>query len=117
METPDVTTSPDGAIRVEWLVNTGRMSHEIWSPKVTAVASGKTLFDLRDPDLDVSFDWLENGTFRMQFRWYSRGGNMTVFVDVPRQTFRIGDGPDEILDDQAEQRIAGAYPWKRGGAR
>ncbi len=116
MQEPDVTISPDGAIRVEWMVNTGRMSHEIWSPKVIAIAGGKTLFDLRDPDLDVSFEWLENGTFRMHFRWYSRGGNLTVFVDVPRRIFRIGDGPGQILDENAERKIVNAYPWK-GSAR
>jgi hypothetical protein len=116
MQEPDVTISPDGAIRVEWMVNTGRMSHEIWSPKVIVAATGRTLFDLRDPDLDVSFDWLDHGAFRMSFRWYSRGGNMTVFVDVPRGAFRIGEGPEQILDDQAERKITSAYPWK-GGVR
>jgi len=87
----DVTISPDGWFRVNWSVNTGRMSHEIWSPLVTLIATGKVLFDLRDGDIDASFDWLGDGVFQMRLRRYSRSGHiLDVQVDASRRVFRIG---------------------------
>jgi hypothetical protein len=96
----DVTLSPDGWFRVNWSVNTGRMSHEIWSPLVTLTATEEVLFDLRDGDIDASFDWLGNGAFQMRLRRYSRSGHiLDVWVDASRRVFRLGaEGPEQPLE-------------------
>jgi hypothetical protein len=106
---PAPTISPDGSIRVEWSINTGRMSHEIWSPAVYDAASNELLFDLQDGDIDASFNWLEDGAFNMQLRRYS-GGQMQVWVDPRNHLFRIGNSNPEPLN-QAQNRIRKEAKW------
>jgi hypothetical protein len=106
---PAPTISPDGSIRVQWSVNTGLMSHEIWSPAVYDAATGELLFDLQDGDIDASFKWHEDGAFTMHLRRYS-GGQLEVWVDPRRRHFRIGNGAVEPLN-QAQHRIRKEAKW------
>ncbi len=57
-------TSPDGRIKVEYAITTGRMSHEIFSPRITDLQTGRVLLDLMDRDMsDGAVRWLDNGEF------------------------------------------------------
>jgi hypothetical protein len=87
------------------------MSHEIWSPKVVIVETGEVLFDLQDGDIDADFTWLENGTFQMHLRRYSREVRLDVWVDVPGRTFRINTGEPRPIEE-AEKSILKALPWR-----
>ena len=82
--------SPDGSIRVPWSVSTGRMSHEIWSPKIIDVKTGGTIPDLHGEDWDGSFDWLDHGRFSVSLRRYGGGRSFTVWVDPVAGVFRSG---------------------------
>ncbi len=105
---PDITDSPDGKYRVEWMVNTGRMSHEIWSPRVTEIESGETLVDLWSGDLDGSVHWGDNGVFELSMRSYIREGYAKLWVDAPNRMFRLNGGSLEPLAKLTPERVRGA---------
>ena len=104
----DITDSPDGKYRIEWTVNTGRMSHEIWSPKVTEIESGETLVDLWSGDLDGSVQWGDNGTFEFSMRSYIRDGHAKLWVDAANRMFRLNGGSLEPLSKLTPARVRGA---------
>ena len=98
--------SPDGRIRVDWGVSTGRMSHEIWSPRIIDVETGQVLLDLwEDGSWDASIRWLEDGLMHMSIRHYSEGGAtiLKVTVDRTNNIFRVDDGEPQPLNRLPEQ--------------
>jgi hypothetical protein len=106
---PDITISPDGKYRVEWAINTGRMSHEIWSPKVIEVDTGETVLDLWSGDLDGSVHWGNDGrTFELSMRSYIREGYAKLWVDAPNRMFRLNGGSMEPLAKLTPERVRGA---------
>jgi len=81
----DEALSPDGHTRVKWSINTGRMSHEICSPRITDARSGEMILDLwTDGSWDASVQWLDNGIMRLRIRHYLEGGATILDVDVDR---------------------------------
>lgn len=96
--------SADGSIRVDFTIETWRMSHETRSPRVVETATGKVLLDLA-ADWDAHILWQEAGSFLMHLRRYTKQGYLTVAVDPPSGLYRIaqeGDLPRPIADMQGE---------------
>jgi hypothetical protein len=86
----DEEVSPDGRTLVRWEVNTGRMSHEIWTPTIIDVETGTPILELPDAGFDGRPVWTENG-FTLKLRHYWRPGILDIAVDHNRQTFSFGD--------------------------
>lgn len=96
--------SPDGRTRLDIAIGDGLMSHEIWSPRITDIASGNVILDLIDQDSwDGEVRWLDKGDFTISIRNYIAGGGVRLYVRVYRadQTFAFGEppGPREPLAD------------------
>jgi hypothetical protein len=104
--------SPDGRIRVDFAMTQGRMSHEIYSPRITDVATGRTLLDLTTGSeaWDGSVEWLPDGAFAMMIRHYYEGGRvmLSVHVSTAAGTFSIDGGPLRPLDT-LQQAIPQAF--------
>ena len=116
-------TSPDGAIRVEFAVTTGRMSHEIYSPRVFHLPSGELLIDLWGTSWDASAQFDEPGTVRLDLRLYpgDRPG-FGVTVDARARTFRFPDSPGQQYPLKRFNKLIGQkharqkpYPTSRPG--
>jgi hypothetical protein len=90
------STSPDGTLRVEFDVETGRMSHEINSPRVVSVPEGEVLADLWGTQWDASAQFEEPGTVRLSLRCYpGEKPGFALTIDARARTFRFADAPDE----------------------
>ncbi|HEV2800641.1 MAG TPA: hypothetical protein VGW12_09095 [Pyrinomonadaceae bacterium] len=90
------SVSPDGTLRVEFDVQTGRMSHEIYSPRVVSVANGEVLVDLWGTYWDASAQFKEPGTVDLQLRYYPGDKpGFGVKIDARRRTFSFEDAPGE----------------------
>lgn len=85
--------SPDGAIRVDFTIETGLMSRETRSPRVVETATGRILLDL-PPDWDAHILWEEGGAFLMHLRRCSKQGYLTVSVDPRAGVYRIAQDDD-----------------------
>ena len=79
------TLSPDGRTKVEWGYSQGRMSHEIWAPRITDAETGEVVLDLWDGMWDGWVQWLEHGVMRVSIREYLEGGRTVLWVDVDRK--------------------------------
>ncbi|MDQ1589881.1 MAG: hypothetical protein QOG71_508 [Pyrinomonadaceae bacterium] len=90
------SVSPDGTIRVEFDVQTGRMSHEIYSPRVVSVPDGEVLVSLWGTQWDASAQFEQPGTVRLSLRHYDgeRPG-FAVEIDARARTFSFADAPVE----------------------
>lgn len=89
-------TSPDGAIKVEFEMNTGRMSHEIRSPRVVALPGGDVLADLWGTQWDASAHFDEPAMVRLSVRCYPGDKpGFEVLIDARSRTFRFKDSPAE----------------------
>lgn len=96
--------SPDGHARLDIAIGGGLISHEICSPRITGVATGRVILDLIDQgSWDGSVRWLDNGDFAITIRNYIAGGPVLLPVHVYRAagTFVIGEPPgrQEPLSD------------------
>jgi hypothetical protein len=90
------SVSPDGAIRVEFAVETGLMSHEIFSPRVVCVAGGEVLVDLWGTQWDAAAKFERPGTVRLSLRRYpGEKPGFAVTIDARARTFRFEDAPAE----------------------
>jgi hypothetical protein len=70
-DTPDIRTSPDGRLRIEFHSFPMRMSHEVWNPRVIHVPTGKVLLDHWDTLVDGQFyQFDERGCLHMHLREY-----------------------------------------------
>ncbi|MDQ1522085.1 MAG: hypothetical protein QOE47_9 [Pyrinomonadaceae bacterium] len=88
--------SPDGTIRVEFDVQTGRMSHEIYSPRVVSVADGEVLVDLWGTQWDASAQFEQAGTVRLSLRHYDgEKPGFALTIDARARTFSFADAPGE----------------------
>ncbi len=88
--------SPDGLTQLDIAVGDGLMSHEICSPRITDIPSGRVILDLiGQASWDGSVRWLDNGDFTIAIRNYNAGGRVVVNVRVNREagTFAFGDPP------------------------
>ena len=88
--------SPDGLTRLDFAISTGRMSHEIYSPRLTDIPSGKVILDLIGSESwDGSVRWLGNGDFTLTIRHYNVSGLIQLVVNVNRSAgiFTFGDPP------------------------
>jgi hypothetical protein len=94
--------SPDARTRADFAMTQGRMSHEIYSPRITEVATGRILLDLTaDSEAwDGSVEWLPEGGFSMMIRHYYEGGRvmLSVHVSTAAGTFSIDGGPSQPID-------------------
>lgn len=91
--------SPCGLIRVEWHISDGLMSHVIRSPLISEVATGATILSLQDGMWDGAIAWLGGGRLTMDVRHYVRPANLSVAIDLPAGTFRLG-APGEGFADE-----------------
>ncbi len=90
------SVSPDGTLRVEFDVQTGRMSHEIYSPRVVSVADGEVLLNLWGTCWDASAQFKEPGTVDLQLRYYDDGKpGFGVRIDARARAFNFYDAPGE----------------------
>jgi len=91
--------SPDGRVRVELGYTQGRMSHEIYSPKLTDAKTGEVLLDLisEDEPWDGHIQWLANGDCTVGIRHYYEGGTVALQLRlfIAERTFSIDGGPPE----------------------
>jgi hypothetical protein len=100
--------SPDGSIRVDFSIETWRMSHETRSPRIVETATGRLLLDLPS-DWDANILWQGASAFLMHLRRYTKPGYLTVTVDPQAGMFRIaqeGDLPHPIVGMQATLEAA-----------
>jgi hypothetical protein len=100
--------SPDGSIRVDFSIETWRMSHETRSPRIVETATGKLLLDLPS-DWDANILWQGASAFLIHLRRYTKPGYLTVTVDPQAGLFRIaqeGDLPHPIAGMQATLEAA-----------
>ncbi|MBS1825024.1 MAG: hypothetical protein JST93_06860 [Acidobacteria bacterium] len=108
------TLSPDGRTRIEWGYTDGRMSHEIWAPRITDAETGEVVLDLWVKYMwDAWVEWLENGVMRLAIREYLDGGTTILYVDVDRGsgTFWVDGGKAQpIAGIQKEVEVAF---WKK----
>jgi hypothetical protein len=104
--------SPDGRTRVDYGYTQGRMSHEIYSPKITDVATGQVLLDLMtgSEPWDGSVEWLGNGDCSVNLRHYYEGGRVSLHVHLFRSsgTFSIDSGAPERME-QIRSRVLQAF--------
>lgn len=104
--------SPDGRVRVEFGLTQGRMSHDIYSPKLTDVKTGQVLLDLMSGDepWDGSVDWLPNGDCSLNIRHYYEGGRVMLHVQLflSTGTFSIDSAPPEPIAT-IQRRIPQAF--------
>ncbi|HEX8421828.1 MAG TPA: hypothetical protein VF634_00355 [Pyrinomonadaceae bacterium] len=90
------STSPDGTLRVEFDVQTGRMSHEIYSPRVVSLPDGEPLVDLWGTQWDASAQFEETGKVRLSLRHYDGDKpGFDVTIDAGKRAFSFADAPAE----------------------
>lgn len=89
----DPVSSPDGTLRVEYQANEARMSHWIFNPRVTAIATGEVLFDLWPSQYwdwstaDTRFE--SDGTLTLVVCRYPDGATVhTIAIDPLARTWR-----------------------------
>lgn len=108
----EVTESPDGRLRVEWMHTDGLMSHVIRTPTVIDKRDGKCLLVMsQNWDADVS--WGDRpGVAKLTVRNYTApgAGSRRLTIDAVAGTFREGDGPPVPLSEYRE-RFEEAF-WK-----
>ncbi len=93
---PPSQVSPDGTLRVEFAVSTGLMSHEIYSPRVTALPAGEVLADLWGTEWDASASFAEAGTVTLALRHYPGDKpGFAVKIDARARTFVFTGSPDD----------------------
>jgi hypothetical protein len=110
----EVTLSPDRRTRVEWAISTGRMSHEICSPRIRDAKSGEIILDLwKDGSWDAAINWTGDGIMHLCLRHYIEGGTTSLDVAIDRAggTFRIDNGPPQPM--AAIQREVPAAFWRK----
>lgn len=114
----DETLSPDGCTRVEWSINTGRMSHEICSPRISDAHSGEMILDLwAESSWDASIQWLDHGIMRLRIRHYLEGGSTILDVDVDRAAgFFSIDGGAPLPIATLQREVPEAF-WRKAGRR
>lgn len=115
MERP--TLSPDGKTRIEWGYSQGRMSHEIWAPRITDAETGEVVLDLWDGMWDGWVEWLEGGWIRVSIREYCDGGLTRLEVDIDREAgvFRVDGGKAQKIAGM-EKKVKAAF-WKKAKER
>ena len=90
------SVSPDGTLRVEFDVQTGRMSHEIYCPCVVSVPDGEVLVNLWGTQWDASAQFEEPGTVGLSLRYYpGEKPGFAVTIDARARTLRFADAPGE----------------------
>ena len=91
--------SPDGRLLVQYDIDHGRMSHEIWTPTIVEAATGQTLLVIRQHGIDGRPQWRPSG-FTLGLRCYRYPHLWLSFaVDLDRGYFRFdGRDDDEPLD-------------------
>ncbi|MFN7935182.1 MAG: hypothetical protein U0R19_17765 [Bryobacteraceae bacterium] len=113
MERP--TLSPDGRTRIEWGYTDGRMSHEIWAPRIRDAETGEMVLDLWAGEYmwDAWVEWLEGGVMRLSIREYLDGGITILYVDVDRGdgTFRVDGGEAQPIGG-IQKEVAEAF-WRK----
>lgn len=112
------TLSPDRRTRVEWAISTGRMSHEICSPRISDAKSGEIILDLWTGDSwDASVKWTSDHVMHLRIRHYLEGGTtiLKVAIDRAAGTFRIDDGPPQPIAT-IQRKIRPAF-WRKAKAK
>lgn len=90
------STSPDGTLKVEFDVQTGRMSHEICSPRVVSLPDGEVLVNLWGTQWDASAQLDEPGMVGLSLRYYpGEKPGFAVTIDARARTFHFADAPGE----------------------
>jgi hypothetical protein len=100
-------SSPDGRFRFEFVVVPGRMSHEIHTPRLVEVATGRVLFDLTGSDWDLSVSKWESSSVFTQMRSYSGGGLFRVEFDLSTDLVTI-EGREPFPVAEISQRLESA---------
>ena len=85
--------SPDGSIRVDTTAVEWGNSHWVHTPRVIDLASGRVILDLDNTDWDATIDWPGPRRVSLDFRRYHFSGDLTIELDLARETYRITREP------------------------
>lgn len=87
--------SPDGLLQVEFDQYEMRMSHWVYSPRITNVKTRKILLDLWGTQWDAEVSFENNGEVALSLRHYPGDiPGFTVHIDPQADTFYFMDQPD-----------------------
>lgn len=89
--TCDTRLSPDQTIKLELLISEWSPSLWIHAPRLTEIATGHVMLDLWGTSWDAQAAWVGSAGLRLDLRRYDQGGALTVLIDFPAGTFRLGD--------------------------
>ncbi|MGZ8998657.1 MAG: hypothetical protein ACXW2T_07365 [Allosphingosinicella sp.] len=90
METPE-DRSPDGSILARFDVETGLMSHEIWTPTLILAGTGDTLLRIHGTGVDGRPVWRPGGFSLALRHYYHPHVSLSFTADLDRGTFRFDD--------------------------
>lgn len=87
----DTRLSPDQTIKLELLISEWSPSLWIHAPRLTEIATGHVMLDLWGTSWDAQAAWVGSSGLRLDLRRYDQGGALTVLIDFPGGTYRLGD--------------------------
>lgn len=98
-------TSPDGRLKIDYVMTEGRHSHWIETPTVTDLANGKKIFSFSSTIWDAGEEWHEDGRFTLLVRRYPSAYTLPVHFDVPAGNARLGDRAEQFPISTIEKQI------------
>jgi len=112
-----ILASPDGRLRVVFLVverAPGAWSH---SPRIIDRTCGVILIDLWNSEWDAGLEWLADGKVRLDLRRQGRDEWCALVLDPDTRTFALFDRdgsispvPDRAADYDPDQKGLGSKP-------
>lgn len=98
-------TSPDGRLKIDYVMTEGRHSHWIKTPTVTDLANGKTIFSFSSTIWDAGEEWLDDGRFTLLVRRYPNPYTLPVHFDIQAGNARLADQPEQFPFSRIEKQI------------
>ncbi len=112
---PERRIAPDGSLLVGLAASEMANTHWVLAPRLTALATGRVLLDLRGEDWDAAVAFPGPQRLRLALRRY-RGGHCSVEINAATLRFRIEGGAEGPVEDlpralnEATRRAAAAAP-------
>jgi len=97
-----ILASPDGRLRVVFLVierAPGAWSH---SPRIIDRASGVVLIDLWNSEWDAGLEWLVDGKVKLDLGRHGRASECALVLDSETRTFELFDRDGSISRRDAD---------------